>query len=375
MSSYGQSSFLVSTGSKLTPILRADSFSDSQSQSQYPPYTSASHESQSDDTYVEENSLDEVEAALDFATPESSFRRPEQHTPHAPHRLSRITEATQEASSRRGTPTHSRIGTESFYPPSASPVRQPGRRVGDLAAFFEDRSGMGDSRTGASSPFSQARSLPTIPSTAPRSETPYMSSRPSSPSKSSAFSTMMSPSRHTYGTTSGALPSIPGESTYARSTGSSAYSRPGSPTKASTMSSMLSPPRAGSPTTQFTRRSGVAPSSASLSSVRNIIAAWKERTPAVGKTSKGSATSTDGFFSIRRRAKEREIASSSAGPSRFDELGARPPPVPVKNGRDSDSRSTRSTNNQSIDLAELGPYARRSQEVSVRSTRSASIVS
>ncbi len=55
---------------------------------------------------------------------------------------------------------------------------------------------------------------------------------------------------------------------------------------------ILSPPRVPSPTSQVTRRSANVSSASALSSVRNIVAAWKERTPTLGKTSKGSAAST-----------------------------------------------------------------------------------
>lgn len=408
----------------------SDSNSNSNNNTQYHSYHSNSDSLEdTEETYVDDNSLEEVEAVLGGTVEDSIEDTLQQwNTPaqHSSERLSRITEVTEDLSSRHsGSYGHSRSATEPsatvFTPPMSSPpmtTSRTMRRAGDLIAYFEERSAADPStisRTATSSPFTQSRTFASLtggdsytraatssPFTQARSTLPSLTrtgtpagtttSRPNSPTKST-FSSMTSPSRY-----SAALPSIPGDSTYAASTtyartstlpsippesrysGSYTSSRPGSPSKTTflsppitiTTSSYHTPPTGpGSPS----KRSG----SSALSSVRNIVAAWKERTP-TGKGSKSGSSSTgggqtEGFFSIRRRARERELAAAGASTGEFGagtggaSDNGQAPPVPEKTPRAGGSPIKRSgtisssTAAPSFDIGELGPYARRSQEV------------
>ncbi|TCD63586.1 hypothetical protein EIP91_005194 [Steccherinum ochraceum] len=206
------------------------------------------------------------------------------------------------------------------------------------------------------------------------------SSRPSSPTKSrsgsSVGSSMYSPPRgaptsmsadsrlppstYTRSTTTGT-----GTGTYTTTTG---YTGTATDTVTNTLSNTntfttLSGTITGTPTASSLRRPQTSPRSP-LSSVRNIVAAWKERTPSLNKSSRAAlSTSTsppeaggsgEGLFSMRRRAERgsqrlrgramgnRRGSGSevSAGPS-----GPRSP------------RSGTATQSTPFDLSELGQLA------------------
>lgn len=145
------------------------------------------------------------------------------------------------------------------------PAPPTGRRVGDLVATFESNL---DSPS-LQRPFG------------PRSPSPYSTSRPSSPLKSA------SQSSYTHSRTA---------------TGVGLGLSSGTTTQ--TLSSLLSPPpMTGTAPTELTR--------SPFSSVRNIVSAWKERTPTRGGASTTASSTVSGshipfgmgenIFSLRRR--------------------------------------------------------------------------
>lgn len=247
----------------------------------------------------------------------------------------------------------SRLSIESLSEIQPSPERPlrhtTGRRAGDLIAFFEDKSASESSSSLSSlgqPKFSPLRS-PTLTS-----------------SSSNAFSRPPLESSTTY-------------STFPRSTTLPTLdSRAASPTKSAsgTLSSLLSPPRSGPYTETPLRMSNIgtaakelprvpgAPRSP-LSTVRNIVAAWKERTPSLGKSSKPSSLASEaqdhGFFSIRRRDAV--------------DIDRSLPPLPTEplirrkssngNGRKSVASTARSSLKSPFDVSELGPFAQSDREV------------
>ena len=98
-----------------------------------------------------------------------------------------------------------------------------------------------------------------------------------------------------------------------------------------------------------------------LSSVRNIVAAWKSRSPSFDKTSQVSHTDTtpdEGFFSIRRQAERgfRRERASMGGPAVDQDVPSTP--------RTSTSLTPSGIVPPPFDLTELGTLAKGSQEVS-----------
>lgn len=224
-------------------------------------------------------------------------------------RLSRITEKTEESQSRpvsgadtfprrsaAMSPTHSRSSTD---PGSDRELPPPGR-ANQLIAVFESNSPL---RTG-SAPGGQRASSPYLPQSTMGS-TFY--SRPSSPTKSSGtapsgtLSTLLSPP---------VRPSTVTGSSYTPTTTFSTLDQSRQYTTTDTYSATT--PSRTPPSTL--RRPGISPRSP-LTSVRNIVALWKERTPtrttAKSVSSAESITSPvpvdrpEGLFEIRRRASAR----------------------------------------------------------------------
>ncbi|EIW53325.1 uncharacterized protein TRAVEDRAFT_108253, partial [Trametes versicolor FP-101664 SS1] len=322
---------------------------------------------------------------------------------------------------------HTRAATDPSGTPGAhTPGRVlnvPGRRAGELIAFFEEK----QTTTGRESPrlFGHTRTLsaPMGPrSPAPRSPSPYTTTM--SPSMST-FGHTATTTGYGYGSTAGY-----GTSTYGYS------SRPSSPTKSRSgstvsssgpMSSLLSPPPRGptslsadsrypptssgtftqtrsgpstftgtgptatssytntntftssgftttaTPTASSLRRPQTSPRSP-LTSVRNIVAAWKERTPSLGKSVRSNNTSPsptqgDGLFSLRRRAERGNARLRDRAFGGLDESGRR-----VEGGGYDAEMSTSGDASMSgsgalppaFDLSELGQYANAgdAQEVS-----------
>ncbi|EIN14499.1 hypothetical protein PUNSTDRAFT_140778, partial [Punctularia strigosozonata HHB-11173 SS5] len=324
------------------------------------------------------NNAEDVVTA--WSTPRAEGVLPERDRRH----LSTITERT-EGSSRPLSGGHSRYATDPgatptpervlAIPRSHTPDRgivrahTPGRRVGELAAFYEERSTTPGHRRTPSAP------------AGPRSPSPYAGTSTgygygtTTGYDNSTGLTGLTSSRYTatgYGTTTGYSTSGYGGSsgysspTKSRSTissGSSGYD----PT---TLSSLLSPPlRTDTPTNTrtdntrttetytsntFTTFSGTNSTTATsstatptatglrrpqtsprspLTSVRNIVAAWKQRTPSLG-TGKGlkkdspSPTRDEGLFSLRRRAergearlREEALQERRSGPSLREPAG------------------------------------------------------
>jgi hypothetical protein len=263
--------------------------------------------------------------------------------------------------------------------PSGRPQPSTGRRAGDLIAFFEEKTGP---EQRATSPFSHSRGS-SIPSDA-RSVSPYTTtlsatasygygsgtgsySRPSSPTKSSltpSGSSMLSPASRPYTSTSG--------TPYTNNNNGLT-----SPTFTTTESSDVTPRRQSS-----LRRPQAGPRSP-LTSVRNIVAAWKDRTPE--RSAKSTEVDTlpplppkdtdDGFFSLRRRAERgvmrarRESGEHEAGPSDPSRRGNAPAydrnrDLPATPRAANTPTSTNLGLPPPLDLAELGQYAKANQEVS-----------
>ncbi|KAH9854567.1 hypothetical protein C2E23DRAFT_867187 [Lenzites betulinus] len=311
-------------------------------------------------------------------------------------------------------PAHTRAATDpSGAPGSHTPgriVNVPGRRAGELIAFFEEK----QTTTGRDSPrlYGHTRTLsaPMGPrSPAPRSPSPYTTTM--SPSMST-FGHTATTTGYGYGSTAGY-----GTSTYGYGSRSSSptKSRTGSAVSSSgpitTMSSVLSPPPRGpvspstdsrfppttsgtftqsrsgpstytgtdpytntntfstftttaTPTASSLRRPQTSPRSP-LTSVRNIVAAWKERTPSLGKSIRSNNTSPspthgDGLFSLRRRAERGNARLRDRAFGGLDESGRR-----VEGGAYDAEMSTSGDASFSasgglppaFDLSELGQYA------------------
>ncbi|KAI6107774.1 hypothetical protein EDD16DRAFT_1868839, partial [Pisolithus croceorrhizus] len=310
------------------------------------------------------------------------------------NRLSTITERTENIPSRptsygaRGAAEGHRLSAHRIG--AASPSlhtravtdltadRAPGRRTGDLIAFFEDRAAtpseasFGHTRTSSApghrshSPFfPMSQSTPHLGSTTGYGTSTGYGSRPTSPAKSKAGSTVSSASSSiskSLSMSSLLSPPTRGPTTVTRS-GTQL-----SPSDfASTFSNTFTASRTASNTTNVTptvsslRRPQTSPRSP-LTSVRNIIAAWKDRTPSLDKTPKSPSETTtspptntgpggrgDGLFSLRRRVSQRERAQDDAENSN----GLRP--------------ATPKSMSSSIipppfDMTELGAYARDSRE-------------
>ena len=292
---------------------------------------------------------------------------------------------------RSGTSFHSRGATEPG--PSAS---TPSRRTGQLIAFFEDKSSTSDDSSRSYSPFSHRRTG-SVPA-GPRSPSPYTQtsqsiptfgsttygygssggSRPSSPSKSwvsqSQSYTSSGPSRSL-------LSPPPRSSTAALDSELESHHTPSAtPTYSNTFSSTSFTATDTNTPTQGTslRRPQASPRSP-LSSVRNIVAAWRSRSPSDDKSSQVSSnkSSTDvtpeeGFFSIRRRAErgsQRERAatggeSSSSTLRTIDSLQSQEDANVPSTPRTTISLASSGTVPPPLDLAELGTFAKGSKEVS-----------
>jgi hypothetical protein len=302
--------------------------------------------------------------------------------------LSTITERTENPSSRPTSYTpgsrpvsdairrsavslHSRGATE--------PGSTQSRRTGDLIAFFEDKSSSSDTSSRPYSPYGHRRtgSVPAGPrSPSPYTQTSqsiptfgtttygYSNSRPSSPSKSwlsqSQSYTSSTPSR------SFLSPPPRSNTTGVDSRLESPYTSSGTPTYSNTFTATSYGFTDTSATSQGIplRRPQASPRSP-LSSVRNIVAAWKSRSPSIDKSSQVSAVDTtpeEGFFSIRRQAErgfQRERASMSGGRTLHDQ---EVPSTP----RTSTSLTPSGIVPPPFDLTELGTFAKGSQEVSSR---------
>ncbi|KAH7910920.1 hypothetical protein BJ138DRAFT_1151897 [Hygrophoropsis aurantiaca] len=219
---------------------------------------------------------------------------------------------------------HARSPTDSTYD------RPQGRRTGDLIAFFEDRSmtpsetSFGHSRTTSApggyrtmSPFfPHSQSTPNLGSTTGYGYTTTgYDSRPSSPAKSKSGSTVSSSASSVSEALS--LSSLLSPPTRGPTTTTTRSGTQLSPSDfASTFSNTFTASRSATtnltPTASSLRRPQTSPRSP-LTSVRNIVAAWKERTPSLAKTAKSSTESVtspptrgDGLFSLRRRAERGE---------------------------------------------------------------------
>ncbi|KAI0634288.1 hypothetical protein C8Q77DRAFT_1056676 [Trametes polyzona] len=325
---------------------------------------------------------------------------------------------------------HARAATDPSGTPGANTpgraVNVPGRRAGELIAFFEEK----QTASGRDSPrlYGHTRTLsaPMGPrSPAPRSPSPYTTtmsqsmstfghtasttgygygsttgygtstygygSRPSSPTKSRAGSSVSSsgpipsssylmspPPRGTPSLSSDSrfFPSTSGTFTQTRS-GPSTFTATG-PTTTGTYTNTNTFSSSGftttaTPTASSLRRPQTSPRSP-LTSVRNIVAAWKERTPSLGKSVRSNNTSPsptqgEGLFSLRRRAERGNARLRDRAFSGLDESGRR-----VEGGGYDGEMSTSGDASLSasgvlppaFDLSELGQYAGASdaQEVS-----------
>ena len=313
---------------------------------------------------------------------------------------------------------HTRSATD---PTSNSPapytgrvVNAPGRRAGELIAFFEEKRAetesprlYGHSRT-LSAPLGPRSPAPRSP--APRSPSPYTttmsqsmstfghsasnsfgygsttgygsstygynSSRPSSPSKSrggsAVGSSIMSPPQRgtTLSTTDSRLYTTSGTYTptvQARS-GSETYTGTASGASGAYSSTFTGFTSTATPTSSTLRRPQTSPRSP-LSSVRNIVAAWKERTPSLSKSNAARSTATtpspsqgaEGLFSIRRRADRGAARLRDRAYAGVDEHGQ---PVEGEGAYDAGASSSGDPTLSSsgmlpaaFDIAELGQYA------------------
>ncbi|KAH9993287.1 hypothetical protein BJV74DRAFT_884401 [Russula compacta] len=308
--------------------------------------------------------------------------------------LSTITERTENPSSR---PTSYNLSVPGSRPISdavrrstvslhSRGITEPGpsaatsgRRTGDLIAYFEDKSSS-DSSSRPYSPYGHRRTG-SVPA-GPRSPSPYTqtsqsiptfatttyghgssNSRPSSPSKSWASQSQS----HTSGTPSRSLLSPPSRSitTDFDSGLASPYMSSEMPTYSNTFTSTSYRATDTSATTPVAslRRPQKSPRSP-LTSVRNIVAAWKSRSPSIDKSSQvGSGISStdvtpdEGFFSIRRRAGRGPGTSRRSGPS-HDQEDVNIPSTP----RTNTSLTPSGIVPPPFDLTELGTFAKGSQE-------------
>ena len=348
-----------------------------------------------------------------FTTTNSSFI-PFTNTIRDGRILSTITERTENISSRptshnlsgigsrpnsgnlggaRPMPSHGRGITE---PALTDRLAPPSRRAGDLIAFFEDKTSTVDSSSSVSFGHSRTLSAPS----GPRSPSPYTNSYTNSQSMPT-FGTFTGTTSYGYGSVYSSRPPSPTKSrtttTYTSSTpvqagataSGSTYTGSGINTNSFTTSHTSNTNTfTGTPTASSLRRPQTSPRSP-LTSVRNIVAAWKERTPSLGKSGRsgsGSVASSaspasppgEGFFSLRRRAerglmrlRDRNVAEddSSAPTNRrsdhsaYENRQAAGPGTP-RSGTTSLSSSVIPPH---FDLAELGTIARANQEVSFMS--------
>ena len=247
--------------------------------------------------------------------------------------------------------------------------RPVGRRTGDLIAFFEDRASPSDTSFGHSRTSSMPGNRVHSPFFPHSQSTPYLSSttgygsRPSSPEKSKAGSTISSAYSVSDALSSSSLlaPPTRGLTTTTGRSGTNLSPSDFTSTFSNTFAEARSPisSSAISPTVSPLRRPQTSPRSP-LTSVRNIVAAWKERTPTVARPPQTSTESSvspiikpDGRFGLRRRAsrtdRTQQPTSESAGPSH------NPPTTP------------KSVSSNIIpppfEMTDLGAYARESREV------------
>ncbi len=320
--------------------------------------------------------------------------------------LSTITERTENPSSR---PTSHNLSVPGPRPVSdairrslhSRGVTEPGpsldtpsRRTGALIAFFEDKSSsdtssrpyspLGHRRTGSvpagprsPSPYTQtSQSIPTFGSTT-YGYGSSAGSRPSSPSKSWIS---QSQSYTSSGPSSSFLSPPPRSSTMALDSGFDGHhTSSAAPTYSNTFTSTSYTATDTDTTPQGTslRRPQASPRSP-LSSVRNIVAAWKSRSPSFDESSRVSSnkSSTDvtpeeGFFSIRRRVergsqRERAAVGDESGSFTFrtsDSLHSQEDTNVPSTPRTSTSLAS-SVVPPPFDLAELGTFAKGNQEVS-----------
>ena len=258
--------------------------------------------------------------------------------------------------------------------------RPTGRRTGDLIAFFEDRATPSDTSFSHSRTSSMPGNRAHSPFFLHNQSTPYMSSttghgyttgygtstgygsRPSSPEKSKASSTVSTASSDALSSSSLLAPPTRGLTVTTSRSGTqlspsdfaSTFSNTFAEARSVTSSSAISP------TVSSLRRPQISPRSP-LTSVRNIVDAWKKRTPALEKHGNSSTADSsispvvkpDGSFGLRRRA------------SRI-ERGQQPTSGDTGSGNNL-STTPKSTNSNIIpppfEMTELGAYARHSREV------------
>jgi hypothetical protein len=353
-------------------------------------------------------------------------------------RLSRITERTEESRPSSGTftitasniiraanatpdglrrssilgttPSHSRFSTD----PSSDRTLPPAGRLSELRAVFESQSPSGSHSRAASSPgfrssspmFGIGQSTTTYPSYG-------QSSRPSSPSKSGSGSSgsygttsflqstslLSPPNRPTTTTPSDFRSTTPGGTrtgsyttpSYTADTWTNTHTPVGSYTTPDTTEKSYNDSKtytgSYSDTDNLTRtptsglrRPQTSPRSP-LTSVRNIVNLWKERTPAAGRTGEKSAPGStssvsppqaispenDGLYGIRRRvegarARLRE-ARAVSNPAQTNTR-----PIPGDNGDSASIRSGRSgVFPPGFDMNELSNYAQTAEPVSAES--------
>jgi len=299
------------------------------------------------------------------------------------HNLSVPSRPASDAIRRSTASLHARGATE----PGLSGITSA-RRTGDLIAFFEDKSSSSDS----SSPYGHRRTG-SVPA-GPRSPSPYTQmsqsiptfgtttygygssdSRPSSPSKSWTSQSQS----YASGSPSRSFLSLPPRSSttgFDSSRLDSPHSSSETPTHSNTFTSTSYRTTDTSITAQgpSLRRPQTSPRSP-LSSVRNVVAAWKSRSPSIDKSSQVSsnksptdATPEEGFFSIRRRAergfqRERTSISDESRPSTFRTSSRDQEEIP-STPRTSTSLTPSGIVPPPFDLTELGTFTKDSQEVS-----------
>ena len=322
--------------------------------------------------------------------------------------LSTITERTENPSSR---PTSHNLSVPGSRPVSDA-IRQsfhsrgvtepgpstttPSRRTGDLIAFFEDKSSTSDASSRSYSPFNHRRTG-SVPA-GPRSASPYTQTSQSIPTFGSTT--------YGYGSSAGSRPSSPSKSwlsqsqSYASSGPSRSFLTPpprsstapqdsefesyhassATPTYSNTFSSTSFTATDTNTATQGTslRRPQASPRSP-LTSVRNIVAAWKSRSPSDDRSQVSSNKSSDvtpeeGFFSIRRRAErgpQRAAMGGESGSSTFrtgDSLQSQGDADVPSTPRTTISLASSGMVPPPLDFAELGTFAKGSKEVSLLRT-------
>lgn len=298
---------------------------------------------------------------------------------------------------------HSRHLTEPTIVIPDRPTPPPGRRTGDLIALFEERGGSSPGVSGHTRTGSMPGPM------GPRSPSPYTTTNSIS---MPTFGTLSGSTSYGYGSTAGygsgsaSRPSSPTKTTQSRSTPTPGGARAPGEARSTTSytasqtynTNTFTPssytPSSYTPTVTNTvtptasplRRPQASPRSP-LTSVRNIVAAWKERSTSGSKTSGSSTTSStpqtgsgttetqgDGFFSLRRRAERSSnrmrdsLGGGEAGPSGFggggnggQRRGGEQVPSTPRSGSTSLSSSIIPP---PFDLAELGNFAQADREVS-----------